>query len=274
MIECQVCGKLCKRITASHLKTHGYDFEQYREEFPDAPLTSKATRRKHSKRNQESWARGERDHIIDSLVLGGMVARDEGRYDESMEALWAKTRQRWKDGHYNDTTLPALQKGYKDWIKHPDSHALLSRHVKERWKTGVFSIQANNSYQGIYRGHTFRSSYEFAALKFLLSRDISFLYEPFRVEYGDGRSYCPDFMLFSPAGILVVEVKPESQVQDFIESGKLQAMDDWCSRQKFPARFNIWTEPMLFEDKVHRNAIVEEAKRYSDLYRFVRKMLR
>lgn len=39
-IECRICGKKFARMTPQHLKKHGYTSEQYKKEFPDAPLSS------------------------------------------------------------------------------------------------------------------------------------------------------------------------------------------------------------------------------------------
>ncbi|OUJ18640.1 DNA-directed RNA polymerase subunit E'/Rpb7 [Methanonatronarchaeum thermophilum] len=37
-VECRVCGKEYKAITGSHLATHDLDMDEYREEYPDAPI--------------------------------------------------------------------------------------------------------------------------------------------------------------------------------------------------------------------------------------------
>lgn len=43
-IKCEVCGTKVKKITYLHLKLHGMTLDDYREKFPDAPLTSQQTR--------------------------------------------------------------------------------------------------------------------------------------------------------------------------------------------------------------------------------------
>jgi len=46
-VICQLCGKSYKMITATHLKKfHQLSVEQYREQFPDAPVSSKEFRAK------------------------------------------------------------------------------------------------------------------------------------------------------------------------------------------------------------------------------------
>ena len=203
-VRCRICGKKFGRIAISHLATHLTTFDEYREQFPNAPLTSPATRNKHSKANRKSWARGERDHILIKLHEGVDRARKAGRYDEAMEALWAKIRQRWKDGYYDDTTLPALQKGYRKFADSIEGQEIMSKAAIKKWRDGTFSIATHNSYTGRYQGHIFRSSYELAALKYLIKRDIPFIYEPFNIDYEEG-IYRPDFALFSHVGVLIVD---------------------------------------------------------------------
>ncbi len=42
-VRCQICGKLYNMISTTHLKNkHGITTEEYKEQFPDAPLTSDA----------------------------------------------------------------------------------------------------------------------------------------------------------------------------------------------------------------------------------------
>lgn len=41
-IDCQVCGKATKMITAAHLRQHSMTVGQYKERFPDAPMASEA----------------------------------------------------------------------------------------------------------------------------------------------------------------------------------------------------------------------------------------
>ncbi|WGI16990.1 DNA-directed RNA polymerase [Methanonatronarchaeum sp. AMET-Sl] len=38
VVECRVCGKEYKAITGSHLSTHDIDMDEYKEEYPDAPI--------------------------------------------------------------------------------------------------------------------------------------------------------------------------------------------------------------------------------------------
>lgn len=39
-VTCRVCGRPLGRITYGHVAEHGMDLDDYREEFPEAPLTS------------------------------------------------------------------------------------------------------------------------------------------------------------------------------------------------------------------------------------------
>ncbi len=39
-IKCEVCGKEFKRISPSHLKSRGMTYDDYRKQYPGAPLTS------------------------------------------------------------------------------------------------------------------------------------------------------------------------------------------------------------------------------------------
>ncbi len=39
-VRCQVCGKLFKMISTTHLKKHKMSMDDYRESYPDAPITA------------------------------------------------------------------------------------------------------------------------------------------------------------------------------------------------------------------------------------------
>jgi len=40
MVKCCICGEEFKVIVPSHLKAHGVTLQEYREQFPDAPIYS------------------------------------------------------------------------------------------------------------------------------------------------------------------------------------------------------------------------------------------
>lgn len=43
-VICQVCGKSFRGITPAHVKSHQLDIKQYRQNYPDAPLSSEGTK--------------------------------------------------------------------------------------------------------------------------------------------------------------------------------------------------------------------------------------
>ena len=47
-IKCMVCGKELHKINSIHLKLHNLSMKEYREKFPDAPITSEELKKKYS----------------------------------------------------------------------------------------------------------------------------------------------------------------------------------------------------------------------------------
>ncbi len=51
-VTCAVCGKTCKRMTARHLQSHNMTMDQYRTQYPDAPIFSEAELASMAERNR------------------------------------------------------------------------------------------------------------------------------------------------------------------------------------------------------------------------------
>ena len=45
-VRCEICGKVFKEITNTHLKTHNVTINEYREQYPDTLMMSEGTRQK------------------------------------------------------------------------------------------------------------------------------------------------------------------------------------------------------------------------------------
>jgi very-short-patch-repair endonuclease len=48
-ITCRICGEQCSRVYGAHLKKHGYTSDQYKKEFPGAPITALKDKKNTSK---------------------------------------------------------------------------------------------------------------------------------------------------------------------------------------------------------------------------------
>lgn len=69
-IKCMVCGKELHKITHFHLNLHNLSMKEYREKYPDAPLTSEEFRKKcsdvqkkYSREHPEKIIRGEKHYL-------------------------------------------------------------------------------------------------------------------------------------------------------------------------------------------------------------------
>ena len=91
MIRCRICNREFNWITHSHLRTHGLDEAGYQEQFPNAPLMSKAFRKKRSEDRQRDWH------------------RDPGRRKRMSEQM----TQHWEDPEYKDQVSAAIKAGYR-----------------------------------------------------------------------------------------------------------------------------------------------------------------
>lgn len=73
-VACRVCGRPFGRITQSHLDMHGMKLDDYREEYPDAPVVSESVR----------WRSGVKEHD-----------------DETKEQISEAIREKHESGEYS-----------------------------------------------------------------------------------------------------------------------------------------------------------------------------
>lgn len=71
-------------------------------------------------------------------------------------------------------------------------------------------MRTQQSYSGYYNGTWIRSSYEYALIKYFEHSNTQYEYEPFLLNFKDGTSYLPDFLV---DGVLY-EVKNEASVPE------------------------------------------------------------
>lgn len=96
-------------------------------------------------------------------------------------------------------------------------------------------------FRGVYKNrHTFRSSYELAALVQLDSQGCDVVVEPFFVWYeygGKRRRYFPDLLV---NGHTVIEVKPHNLVRTEQNTAKQNALTEFCDQHDLT--YEVWTE--------------------------------
>ena len=74
-VVCRECGEALGQITASHLSMHGLKMDEYRREYPTAPLQSPVVKRKSGV--------GDRHSEDTRRLIGDRIRRlhEEGHYD-------------------------------------------------------------------------------------------------------------------------------------------------------------------------------------------------
>jgi len=78
-VLCQVCMKPFGVIGATHLKKHDMTMDQYKEQYPDAPLSSKAFKAKANLRDIKGFGSGDDETKPNPLMEDGEVSAKDVR---------------------------------------------------------------------------------------------------------------------------------------------------------------------------------------------------
>lgn len=108
-ITCEICGDKLIQITLSHCQRHGITLEEYRQQFPNAPITAKELLRRLSEQAKEQW---QQDY--DQLVE---VRRETGR------RFSGPNHYKWKGGYQ-----AGLERGTRGDKKHRSRRRTLRLH--------------------------------------------------------------------------------------------------------------------------------------------------
>ena len=149
-----LCGRELDFINPTHLKTHGITVKEYKEMFPDAPLTSRELRKKRSeflRQNnpmKDPEIRKKWDSIMHSDKNPAKRPEVRKKISEKMKGRkcpWIvefnkrpevrKTRgKHMKLEKYRKLISELLKGKPRPWTSRPDVREKISRKMKERWK--------------------------------------------------------------------------------------------------------------------------------------------
>jgi len=85
---CQICGKSYLVVNPMHLKSHGVTFQEYKDRFPDAPLSSKEhkARGKYGK-NKDLFIHPDEEVIVEEEINPLEELMDVERFAESEKVI-------------------------------------------------------------------------------------------------------------------------------------------------------------------------------------------
>lgn len=118
-VTCQSCGERLRKITNTHLRTHDMTSEEYQEMYPDAELTSEATREKQRKTTKRLWEDQE--------------YREKTRKALNRPEVKEKTRKakkkNWQEQEFREKITEAIRKAHnRPEVKEKDSET-----TKRQW---------------------------------------------------------------------------------------------------------------------------------------------
>jgi len=143
---------------------------------------------------------------------------------------------------YQRANPPMLDKKHSD-----ETRRAMSKIALKSYRNGrTVDPRSGRGIAGKYKGHLFRSSYEYAFLKKLESQgvvlDDQVEYETIRIGYIDSKgrekTYVPDFLI--PSKRIIYEVKPAKRCQETATKQKLLAGQTYCEKNNL--EFVVITE--------------------------------
>lgn len=207
-VMCPVCGKHMKRITLNHLKKHGIvTFKEFSNIFPEAQKDCKAFLRGNSIASKIQWSSPEKREEMLRLQLEAQEREDVRRRKSE------KTRSSWLNPEIRKRRINGLSEAFKN-LSHID-RMFQSYHWEKYRSVDGFEVNM-------------RSSYEVKLAKSLSMIGLNFEYEtkvyPYTKKDGTIHNYIVDFYINDLD--LLIEVKPESHVEDEYVEVKLKAVRD------------------------------------------------
>ncbi len=133
-----ICGQEFTVINWTHLKTHGYTTVQYRQEFPEAPLWSEATKQKVSKsvikRFQDPKEREKRSEGVKRYYNDDLMAREKASQRGKTRWKDPKFRSKMDTIHKSPETRKKMSKSRKKIFQDPREREKMSKKKKEYYK--------------------------------------------------------------------------------------------------------------------------------------------
>lgn len=268
-VTCRECLRDFKRINVFHLRKHGLDERSYLEKYPGAALFSEDTLTKISKGTKEGMHRPDawekfQKHIAtrDTTALRERFMRDcqteQSRakiYTPARNAKISSRKRKWWDSRRGHTIeeLWGEQKGR-------EIRTLKSEQTRGELNPAFGKVYENVGRKvGRYKGHFFRSVWEYSFLKFLENADLLKFaqYETIRIPYrwqGRSRTYTPDFLIQN----ILVEIK-SCYVVDNVSPEDINSVK-WSFAREFCSVNNLTFEVLTERDF----PVVPYAVAYSD----------
>lgn len=150
MIKCMVCNKSFKIISYSHLKRHDMTFDEYKTQFPDAPIVDKEVSQKLS----ESASRLNKDGVVgfkkEHKINSGKTPWNKGLNKDVDERI--KTQAEQLCGRFvSDETKAKISVARKRFCReHPDAirgvnNGMYGKHLSEKHKKALLESQCFNT---------------------------------------------------------------------------------------------------------------------------------
>ncbi len=240
MITCEVCKRGFKRITATHLGQHGMTTTDYMARFPGSPMLDEAVAeaftvkmtgrlgRSHSdemkqrireiKLDQYAMDPALRDRVSEGTRREMNRPETRARFDAYIAARdISGERNPFFGRHHTEEARRAIG-------ENEERNGKIAAKKSEWWARHLGQIETPQLFPigrvGRYKGHLFRSSWEYSFYKHLEAQGYDLqtqvVYEPIRVPYRfceRSRTYTPDFLL-GPEKI-IVEVKTTNELRRF-----------------------------------------------------------
>ena len=135
-IKCKICGREFQKITNTHLKKHGIIFNEYMEQFPNAPSVSEGYRKKMSeanlgkKRSEKTKQKMSESHSGEKHYMYGKHHTEE-RKQKMRKPLSELHKQHISENHadVSGKNSPMCGKGY-----------LVSGEKNGNWQGGISNL--------------------------------------------------------------------------------------------------------------------------------------
>ena len=242
-IECKICGRKFKQIHHRHVKQHGLTIDEYKKQFPDAPINSEASSQRRSdsitgreftwankisESNKQSWKNNpnqgrtgvplseDSKKQLSEKLMGHYVSK-ETRVKISLSGLG---RTPWNKGltKADDERLVSVSNKIREWNKEhmtPEMRQKISQTLKQKYAAGMKIPQAKSNWRTDLQ-HYFRSTWEANYARVLNYNQTTWTYEQHR------------FRLTDDSGDIIAVYTPDFFIDKHIEiKGHADAADDW-----------------------------------------------
>lgn len=152
-IQCRVCGNHYRFITPSHLRKHGMTVAEYREQFPNAPLTSEADRevRAENARRQNAanfTIDGGREDVRAKMSAAArrrgqrQAAENTPAWQAFMAASKPFTVEQWQDPEWRSKMAEVSRRTLRKMWDDPQQAAELREKFRAVWDAERREVQS------------------------------------------------------------------------------------------------------------------------------------